>query len=234
MWCDIILAVLIIIFAIVGIVRGFVDSVLSIFSSLVSLVVSYFLAKYVATLLDNWFHVNKMFSNMLGSWGLGESVGGFSRENIASCITFLLSMLLVWIILKIVILLVSKLFSSVTANSSTLSTLNRVFGGVFGFVKGGLFVAIGLSVVSLLGTFNLGVMDEWIRNNTVVTKVIYKYLDPWVREHVSDMVHDWADKITDKDDDKKSSTNGAPMEETENVIVVSSTASDETFTYTIK
>lgn len=207
MWLDIVLIVAIVIFAVIGIFRGFIDSVLSIFSSLVSLVISYFLAKYVASLLNKIMNLNGMFENMLGSWGVNEGgLMGISRDKIASCISFLLSMLIVWILLKIAIWLLSKLFSSVTANSKTLSGINRALGFLFGAVKGVLFTAVLLCVVSLLNAFGISGPDRWIRENTTVTNAVYKYLDPWVKDNVAGMVKDWADKITGNEEEENPDT----------------------------
>lgn len=197
MWLDIVLIAVIVVFAIIGIAKGFVDSVLSIFSTLVSLVIAYFLAKYVASFLNSICKMNELFAKMLGSWGVTEEgLAGFSREKIASLITFLVSMLIVWLLIKLAIFLLSKLFESVTANSSALSGLNRALGFLFGAVKGALFVCIALGVVSLCSSFGLEKPENWIKEHTTVTAAVYKYLDPWVTDNVAGMVKDWADKIT--------------------------------------
>ena len=246
MWLDIVLIAIIVVFAIIGIAKGFVDSVLSIFSSLISLVIAYFLAKYVASLLNSWFKLNELFGKMLGSWGVTEEgLAGFSREKIASLITFLVSMLLVWILIKVAIWLLSKLFDSVTANSSAISGLNRALGFLFGAVKGALVVAVALGVVSLCSSFGLAKPENWIKEHTTITAGIYKYLDPWVTDNVAGMVTDWADKITgeETEGEEAGETGGETGEtetpttegETEAVTsyVVSSTVSNDVYAYAV-
>ena len=245
MWLDIVLIAIIVVFAIIGIAKGFVDSVLSIFSSLISLVIAYFLAKYVAALLNSWFKLNELFGKMLGSWGVTEEgLAGFSREKIASLITFLASMLLVWILIKVAIWLLSKLFDSVTANSSAISGLNRALGFLFGAVKGALVVAVALGVVSLCSSFGLAKPENWIKEHTTITAGIYKYLDPWVTDNVAGMVTDWADKITgeETEGEETGETGGETGEtetstegETEAVTsyVVSSTVSNDVYAYAV-
>ncbi len=246
MWLDIVLIAIIVVFAIIGIAKGFVDSVLSIFSSLISLVIAYFLAKYVASLLNSWFKLNELFGKMLGSWGVTEEgLAGFSREKIASLITFLVSMLLVWILIKVAIWLLSKLFDSVTANSSAISGLNRALGFLFGAVKGALVVAVALGVVSLCSSFGLAKPENWIKEHTTITAGIYKYLDPWVTDNVAGMVTDWADKITgeETEGEETGETGGETGEtetpttegETEAVTsyVVSSTVSNDVYAYAV-
>ena len=250
MWLDIVLIVIIVVFAIIGIAKGFVDSVLSIFSSLISLVIAYFLAKYVASLLNSWFKLNELFGKMLGSWGVTEEgLAGFSREKIASLITFLVSMLLVWILIKVAIWLLSKLFDSVTANSSAISGLNRALGFLFGAVKGALFVAVALGVISLCSSFGLEKPENWIKEHTTITAGIYKYLDPWITDNVAGMVKEWADKITGEETEGEETEGGETGEtggetgetgtstegETEAVTsyVVSSTVSNDVYAYAV-
>ena len=64
-WLDIIIIALVIIIAIVGLARGFLKSLLQLFGTLITLVVSILLARPFAALLENWFGMSTALGNAL-------------------------------------------------------------------------------------------------------------------------------------------------------------------------
>ncbi len=79
-YIDIILLVIILIFAIVGLKNGFVDAILSLFGTVVSIVLAFFASKPFAGFLQQCFKINEFLTqniyNMLVRWhaSFGEAV----------------------------------------------------------------------------------------------------------------------------------------------------------------
>ena len=158
MWTYIIdgaLILILLISIIVGIVKGFFDSLLSLIGTGIALVASVLCAKYLTNI------VNSIFG--LESWVLGklnessESIqffgGKFTLNNseVAKFAVWVVTVIALFLIIKLVIFILAKIFESVTKNSPTLSGLNRLLGMLFGAVKGGVTVAVLLAVCCLLG-----------------------------------------------------------------------------------
>ena len=86
-YIDIILIVILLIFAIVGLKRGLVDAVLSLFSTLASIILAFFAAKPFAGFLEQCFKLtevlNKNIYNMLVRWSatFGEAVSSAITGN---------------------------------------------------------------------------------------------------------------------------------------------------------
>lgn len=64
-WVDIIFFVILVIFAIVGVSRGFLKSLVALFGTLLTLVVAILLSKPVAGLVDSWFGLSSVFQGMM-------------------------------------------------------------------------------------------------------------------------------------------------------------------------
>lgn len=224
MWLDIVLLVLIVICALIGLFKGFFESLLSLFGNLVSVVIAYFLAKYVASFLNSTFKVSDYIVKLLAKWGVSEGgIIGFSRVKLANTITFVLSILVIWLLLRLAIKLLSKLFSSVTSNSKAISGLNRLFGFVFGAVKGLAFVVIGFGLCAIITTFLPDSTNQKFNSfmksnpvsNTIYVKVADftgKHLKDKIDKAVSQLSKD-VDNSTDGsvDDDNASSVESAPI-----------------------
>lgn len=210
MWLDIVLLVLIVLCALVGLFKGFFDSLLSLFGNLVSVVIAYFLAKYVASFLNSTFKVSDYVVKLLTKWGVSEGgIIGFSRVKLANTITFVLSIIVIWILLRLAILLLSKLFSSVTSNSSAISGLNRLFGFIFGAVKGFAFVVIGFGLCAIVTTFlpdsTNQKFNSFMKANPVSHTVYVKVAD-WTGKHLKDKI----DKaISQLEKDVENTTDGS-------------------------
>lgn len=210
MWLDIVLLVLIVLCALRGLFKGFFDSLLSLFGNLVSVVIAYFLAKYVASFLNSVFKVSDYIVKLLTKWGVSEGgIIGFSRVKLANTITFVLSILVIWLLLRLAIMLLSKLFSSVTSNSSAISGLNRLFGFIFGAVKGFAFVIIGFGLCAIVTTFLPSKTNQnfnaFMKSNPVSNTVYVKVAD-WTGKHLKDKI----DKaVTQLGKDVDSTTDGS-------------------------
>lgn len=210
MWLDIVLLVLIVVCAFVGLFKGFFDSILSLFGNVVSLIIAYFLAKYVASFLNATFGVNTYIAKLLEKWGVNEGgLIGFSRDRLANIITLVLSIIIVWILLRLVIMLLSRIFSSVTDNSSTISGMNRLFGFLFGAIKGFVFVIVGFGLLSIIATFlpenNAQSLNSFLKKNPV-TYAVYVPVANWTQENLKDKIDKALDQLNKDADSADTST----------------------------
>lgn len=64
---DIVLICFVVLFALVGLCRGFFNGLFGLIGSLASTIASFFLAKPVASLLNNWFSITDKFGSSLSS-----------------------------------------------------------------------------------------------------------------------------------------------------------------------
>ena len=64
---DIVVLCLILLFALVGLYKGFFKSLVGLIGSLASSIASFFLAKPIASLLNNWFSVSEKFGSILSN-----------------------------------------------------------------------------------------------------------------------------------------------------------------------
>lgn len=84
---DVVLVLVLLIFALIGIKKGFFKSLLSLFNWVVCLGLSLWLAKYVASWIGNWFNMQnaiagKISSALVGSNAeLGNSVASFGSKD---------------------------------------------------------------------------------------------------------------------------------------------------------
>ncbi len=64
-WVDVVVLVILLLYAVVGCARGFLKTLLSFFGTLVTLVVSILLAKYASGWFESWFGLNSALTNWL-------------------------------------------------------------------------------------------------------------------------------------------------------------------------
>ncbi len=64
-WLDVIVVIIVLIVAFFGLARGFLKSLLKLFGTLVTLIVSILLAKPFSTLLENWFGMSSAIGHSL-------------------------------------------------------------------------------------------------------------------------------------------------------------------------
>lgn len=186
MWPYIIDGVLILILVvsmIVGIVKGFFDSILSLLGTGLSFVIAIFTAKHVSSFLNNLLGIeNFVLTKLDGTTeGTVEFFGTRTNAEVAKFCTWIVTVIVLFLIIKLAIYILAKIFESVTKNSPTLSGLNRLFGMLFGIAKGGAYVAVILglcSAVSQVPVIGSSITDKI--GETKVTSYVYKYVDNFV------------------------------------------------------
>lgn len=204
MWVDIIFFGILIIFTIIGIVKGLFDSLLGLISTGVALAISILVAKPSTTFLSK-FNVDKMFLGFLDKMEDGELVHlfgnpalEFTKVEVSNFLTVIFSIIVVFILIKVAIWLLSKLFSSVVEKSTIGSGLNKVLGGLFGLVKGGVIVLALLAALSAVsGTKLVGDKIQVMMDNSKATNYVYKYVSDFtekslekadIQDFIKDMV----------------------------------------------
>ena len=203
-WIDIVFIALIVVFALVGLAKGLFESILSIFSSALSIVIAILASKYVASFLNSVTHCNAFFAEKMVAWGWVPAEGAtlfgkvFSTAQLANTCTIILAIVSVWLLIKLAILLLSKLFDGVTSSSNAISGLNRVLGMIFGAAKGFLLGCVALGLVTVITVFvpNNTVVKE-IQDKNKVTNFVYKYVSTWVGDNLKDRIEDILGKGTE-------------------------------------
>lgn len=217
---DGVLIAIIVISAIVGIVKGLVDSVLGLFGTGLAVVAGVFGAKYLSNFVNKIFGLESFVLSKLegGAEGTVKFFGGtFSNAEVAKFCVWIITVVMIFLIVKLAIFILAKIFESVTQNNPKLSGINRVLGMIFGIAKGGI-VSLGLvAIASLLsevpgiGTVITDKIDE-----TKVTSFAYKYVDEFVDQNLTaEKVQEIVDKIVSElDNDDNKDEEGTGSEET--------------------
>ena len=202
-WFDIIFIAIVAIFAIVGLWKGLLDSVLGLVTTLVSIVLSIWWAKPVAKFLRRIVDIDNIFFKMLkGAFAEKETIKvlgviSLTREKLSAFLTVALSAVIIFILIRLSVWVVSKLFDSATASNSALSGLNRVFGLVFGVVKGLIVCCAILAGLFVIGNTGLAKNLDTKLDNTKVVSFFYKYTGDYVTDKLN------ASKIQSIIDDMK-------------------------------
>ena len=192
MWSLIIDGILIgilVVCAIIGIVKGFVDSLLGLIGTGLAAVAGVFLAKYVSSWINSLFGLEDKILNSLdgGAEGSFKIFGGeFTNPEVARFAVWLIAVVAIFLLVKLVIMILSKMFEKVTQNKPVISGINRVLGAVFGIVKGGVMVVMTLALCSALS--QLPIIGTTISDKIAETKVTsfaYKYVDEFVENQLT-------------------------------------------------
>lgn len=207
---DGLLILIIVVCAIIGIVKGFFDSILSLVGTGLALAVSVFTAKYVANFINKIFNFEEFLLTKIDEATTEGviTIFGVDLQNteVAKFAVWVVSIIIVFIIVKLAIFILSKIFESVVKNSPTMGGINRVLGMVFGIVKGGVTVLGLLAVCSLLAQVpGIGTPIYEQITNTTITSGIYKYVDEFVeknltKENIQDIIERFESEVSNNDD----------------------------------
>ncbi len=201
-WVDIVFIVLIALFAIIGLSKGLFESLLGIFSSVLSVAIAISVSGPVTDFINKTVNANVFFGETLKSWGWitenGATIFGkvYSVEQIGNAVSVIVAIVAVWLLIKLAIWLLAKLFDSATSSSSALSGLNRVLGLIFGAAKGFIIGVVILGLASLLSICGVANIKTTIENESKFTNFVYGYVNEWVAKTVEDRVDDVLGKGT--------------------------------------
>lgn len=198
-WIDIVFIAIIVIFAIIGLAKGFFDSLLSLFASVASIFLAFWASKPVAAFLNKLVDVNGFFEKLLLKAGVSSNgIAGHSLSQLASICTIIASMIIVYLLIKVAVWLLARLFDSATANSTALSGMNRLFGLLFGALQGFAMVLILLgltSIASYIPSVETKVND--FLADSKITRGTYSYVNEWVKDELYQKLNEFVDSLAD-------------------------------------
>lgn len=200
MLVDVIFFGILIVFAIIGIVKGLFDSILSLISTGLSFAVAIIVAKPATSFLGKIFPIGNLFNGMLKEETYELFGKAFSKAEVATFLTVLLSIFIVFALIRIGIWLLARLFASTVEKSTIGSGLNKVLGGLFGLAKGFVIVVIILVACTFLTRVSAfsGLHDK-IEASTC-TRFVYSYVSDTTEKlmekaDMQDFIKDTAAKI---------------------------------------
>lgn len=230
---DIVIIASLGIFTFVGIRKGFLHSLISLFSWTFCLLVAFLTAKYVAGWINGIFNFsgmlgnkisgalinsNNFFAQAINTYATKEdlinaiptntngllkqlikivfsnknvdmtstnSIGSITGESLGHIVVIVITGILIFIILKIAVMLLNKLFKKI-AETKILGTLNKILGGILGFIKVA-FIIIGLNMV-VVALSAIPAVDKTVttlvNENTYVEKFAYSKTDELFSKYI--------------------------------------------------
>lgn len=198
---DIIFLVVVGLFALVGFYKGLVDSILSLFGTLFSLVLAIFggihIANYVRTMIDVDGYLDSFLVNILKVSEETVSFLGMTidRTTIANYLGTILICILTFIVIRLTINTVGKILGSITDSSKLLKGANRLLGLAFGAVKGLLLVCCLFGVLTMVSFVEpIRVQFEPAIQDTKIVSVVYDKTNEIIENHLRDKLVDAFDK----------------------------------------
>ncbi|MBQ8762420.1 MAG: CvpA family protein [Clostridia bacterium] len=214
-WVDIIFFALLVIFAIVGCVKGFLKSLLGLFSTFITLLLAIWLAKPVSGLVDSLFGLSATFGSLMQGSIHDAFAGGipvvfqglvtilmgseymegadttsleFAADfsfKLGEIITVVICVIILYFIIRFVLYLLGRLFDVIT-KSRAISGLDRVLGFVLGAAKGVLCLFVIFGVAYLISMFIPGLNDTIL--NVIEPNGVSSPFYNWVRDVIENTI----------------------------------------------
>ncbi len=206
MWVDIVLIAILVVFLIIGLWKGFFDSLLGLISTGLAIVVAITCAKPASSFINKFINLPNWIDGLLSKVMAEDKVVNlfgnadlsFTRIQLANFLSIVMSAIIVFIVTKLAIWLLAKLFDSVVSESTFASGLNKVLGGIFGIVRGGALILAILLLCAVLSGTGLATPIQNTISNSKVTNYVYKYVSDFtenqltkadIKDFVVDMVN---------------------------------------------
>ncbi len=192
-WLDILIIFILVLCALIGLIRGFLRSVISLCSTLVTLVLAIWLAKPLSGVIDGWFGLSEAIASSLeptflnffatndtsSGWvaqlisiflGSGYMESSPPAEQIAvdfsSAVGSVITIIICAVVLYILIRVLLWVLSRLfrkITRNRTIGAVDRILGTVIGVAKGFLYIFIALGIIFLLGSF-ITPLGAWVDN----------------------------------------------------------------------
>lgn len=197
MWIDIVLGAILLISVVVGLWKGFFDSLLGLVSTGLAVVIGFTCAKpantFIAKFIDlsSWIDglLSKVIENPETIVSLfGNDALALKRIELANFLAIVLSGIITFLVVKIGIWLLAKLFDSVVESSTIGSGLNKLLGGIFGLARGAVIVIVALLLCSIICGAGLPVISSPIQtaiDESKVTHYVYKYVSDFAENQIT-------------------------------------------------
>lgn len=204
MWVDIVLIAILIVSVVIGLWKGFFDSLLGLVSTGIALVVAVTCAKPAASFINKFINLPNWFDGLLGKVIndtelisiFGSEKLAFTRIELANFLSIIASGVILFLLTKIGIWLLAKLFDSVVEGSTIGSGLNKLLGGIFGLLRGGVIVIAVLLLCSVIQGAQIPKVSSTIQtsiDNSKVTHYVYKYVSDFAENKLA--TADFQDEI---------------------------------------
>ena len=204
MWVDIVLFAILIVSVLIGLWKGFFDSLLGLVSTGIALVVGVTCAKPAAGFINKIINLPNWFDGMLAKTIndtelvsiFGSEKMAFTRLELANFLSIIASGVLMFLLVKVGIWLLAKLFDSVVEGSTIGSGLNKLLGGLFGLLRGGVIVIAILLLCSVIQGAQIPKVSSAIQtsmDNSKVAGFAYKYVSDYAENKFT--TADFSDSI---------------------------------------
>ncbi len=131
---DWVFSAIIILFAIGGVIKGFIDNVFGKIAFIAGIILAYFFYKNIA----------------------GSVLKDVKNPYVANVLAFLLIFVVVFLVIKIIQMIVAKVFEW-----SILKSLDRTLGFIFGMIEGAAVVCLVIFLITVQPFFNpLNILGE--------------------------------------------------------------------------
>ncbi|MBP5651097.1 MAG: CvpA family protein, partial [Clostridia bacterium] len=153
-WIDAILIAVIVIYALIGLSKGFFESVLRLISTAVAVGLAVWLARPASTLVNSVLDLVKWYEKALSSQPDPLNIFGqqLTHAQAAGFLSIVTTGIVIFVLVKIIIWILAKIFDSSTKNNTALSGLNRLLGLAFGLAKACVIIAAALGTISMLSS----------------------------------------------------------------------------------
>lgn len=197
---DFIFFAILIVFAVIGIIKGFFDSILSLISTGLSFAVAIMCAKPATRILGKIFPIPEMFRGMLKEESYTIFNTAFTKEQVATFLTIILSIVIVFVLIRVGIWLLARLFATAVEKSTIGSGLNKVLGGLFGLAKGFIIIVALLVVCTFLTRVSIFDGLEEKLQASKCTRFVYNYVSDTTEKmmekaDIQDFIVNTAEKV---------------------------------------
>ena len=151
---DIVVLALIILFGLFGLFAGFIQKMSKLFSGIVALGVSFFIASPLNGLLAETSFFKE---TVIGSWFNGNA-------DLASIISLIVVYIICYIVILVIIRIIFNCFKGLVDKFKVLKVIDRFFGLVFGVVNALFIAAIIMIIIGFIAQNNQGVSD-WLASD---------------------------------------------------------------------
>jgi uncharacterized membrane protein required for colicin V production len=166
---DIVLVILIIVFAVLGVRSGFLRGVISTVSTIVAIVLAIVIAKPVAIQFNEWFDVT---AALRGLFSEDSPLVGYV-EDFGLWLFIILIGIVLFIIIKIVLWLLQRLIKRLKESNRAFNRVDQVLGLFFGLIKFAVYFCIFTSLLMTAeGMFTW--LHEWLFEGSTIALWFYE------------------------------------------------------------
>lgn len=188
---DILIILVLVVFLLIGLIKGFWRSLIALCSSLVTLIIAILLSKPLSMLLDSWFHLNSSFAGAFqpgiesyinqhgyASGWMRQVLNIIMGNDYMSSVTDQTTLVndfslklgqvanaLICVVVLYIIIKIALFFLSKLLNKLTdnplMQGVDKTFGAIFGLLKGTFVVFVALGIMFGISSL-ITPIGDWI------------------------------------------------------------------------